>query len=226
MPAISAAGSSFNYRGGPAAVREWARELLWLAVIVIAIVAYSASVGVAWPIAVVSSYSMEPTLRLGDFVFLSSAACETLKPGDVVVYSARNPLWAGSWIIHRVHQKLGGGTCALVTWGDNNNAPDQSIGEPPVDNRNIIGRVVLAVPYVGVFPLVVRPQGIDARSLALWLLRLVAFSAAVMAFYVYFRGLEGAAVGAGKRRAARAASRRLPRRESHAARGGRRRGAS
>lgn len=167
-------------------MRGWARELLWFVAIVVALVAYSAAAGVAWPIAVVSSYSMEPTLRVGDFIFLTGASCKSVSPGDIVVYVARNPLWAGSWIIHRVYQKLTDVGCGLVTWGDNNPAPDQQAGEPLVTN-NIIGKVIFTVPYVGVFPLVVRPQGVGGEAMAAWLGRLALFSAAVYLFYLYFR---------------------------------------
>ncbi|MEZ0319646.1 MAG: signal peptidase I, partial [Pyrobaculum sp.] len=133
------------------------------------------------------SYSMEPTLHVGDFVILGGASCATASPGDVVVYVARNPMWAGSWIIHRVYAKEG--SCGLVTWGDNNKLPDQAVGEPPVSN-NLVGRVVLTVPYVGVFPLVVRPQGVGAVAMATWLGRLALFLGAVYSFYWFFKSAD------------------------------------
>lgn len=167
-------------------MKGWARDLLWFAVIVAAIIAYSFAAGVAWPIAVVSSYSMEPTLKVGDFVILGGANCQSVKPGDIVVYRAVNPLWAGSWIIHRVYQVEG---CRLLTWGDNNPAPDQAVGEPPVSS-NLIGKVQVIVPYIGVFPLVVRPQGFGPAAIAAWMGRLVIFIAAVYAFYLYFKAAE------------------------------------
>lgn len=171
-------------------MKGWVKDLLWFVAIVIALVAYSAASGVAWPIAVVSSYSMEPTMRVGDFVLLSGASCASVTPGDVVVYVAKNPSWYGSWIIHRVYEKQQtGGNCALVTWGDNNNLPDQAVGEPPV-SKNIVGKVALTVPYIGVFPLVVRPQGVGNEALAAWIGRLVIFGAAVYAFYYYFKAGE------------------------------------
>ena len=161
--------------------------MLWFVGILAALVAYSAAAGVAWPIAVVSSYSMEPTLRVGDFVLLGGASCGSVSPGDVVVYVARNPMWAGSWIIHRVYAKEGG--CGLVTKGDNNNLPDQAVGEPLVSN-NIVGRVALTVPYVGVFPLIVRPQGVGAEAMAAWLGRLALFLGGVYGFYWFFKSAQ------------------------------------
>jgi signal peptidase len=163
------------------------------------IVAYGALAGVPWPIAVVSSYSMEPTMRVGDFIVLAGASCQSVNVGDVVVYVARNPTWHGSWIIHRVHQKEG--NCELITWGDNNPMPDQakSVGEPPVSD-NLVGKVLFTVPYVGVFPLIARPQGVGAEAMAAWLGRIAAFSAMVYLFYQYFKTAEPRR---GKGRAAR-----------------------
>jgi len=169
-------------------VKSWVKDIIWFIAIVAALVTYGAWTGVAWPIAVVSSYSMEPTLRVGDFILLTGAACQTVQPGEIVVYVARNPMWHGSWIIHRVHQKTER-SCGLITWGDNNPVPDQAVGEPPVAN-NIVGKVALTVPYIGVFPLVVRPQGVGAEAIATWMGRLAIFAAATYAFYHYFKSAE------------------------------------
>jgi len=38
---------------------------------------------------------MEPTLRVGDFIVLTGASCQSVNVGDIVVYVARNPTWAG-----------------------------------------------------------------------------------------------------------------------------------
>ncbi|RFA94585.1 signal peptidase I [Pyrobaculum aerophilum] len=171
-------------------MKGWVKDLIWFAGIVAALLAYSLATGVAWPIAVVSSYSMEPTMRVGDFVFLTGATCTSIQPGEVVVYVARNPMWYGNWIIHRVYQKQNsGGQCGLVTWGDNNPFPDQRVGEPLVSN-NIVGKVLFTVPYIGVFPLVVRPQGIGDIAIAAWLGRLFIFGAVTYAFYLYFKAAE------------------------------------
>ncbi|MCU7786962.1 signal peptidase I [Pyrobaculum sp. 3827-6] len=181
-------------------MKGWVKDLLWFVGIVVALLVYSVATGVTWPIAVVSSYSMEPTLRVGDFVFLAGATCTSVEPGDIVVYVARNPMWHGSWIIHRVYQKVDVGGCGLVTWGDNNNFPDQAAaGEPPV-STNIIGRVAVVVPYVGLFPLVVRPQGVGGAAMATWIGRLLVFGAATYAFYYYFKSAETAPRRRKKRR--------------------------
>jgi signal peptidase len=162
--------------------------LVWFVGLVVVLVVYGVLAGVPWPIAVVSSYSMEPTMRVGDFIVLTGASCQSVNVGDVVVYVARNPMWHGSWIIHRVYQEEEGG-CKLITWGDNNLMPDQAVGEPPVSS-NIVGKVLFTVPYVGVFPLVARPQGVGTEAMAAWLGRIATFSAMVYLFYQYFKAAE------------------------------------
>jgi signal peptidase len=89
-----------------------------------------------------------------------------------------------------------------MTWGDNNLAPDQLAGEPPVSD-NIVGKVLFTVPYVGVFPLVARPQGVGAEAMAAWFGRIAVFGALVYFFYLYFKAAE-------PRRGKRAGRRRGP----------------
>jgi signal peptidase len=72
-------------------VRGWVWDLAWFVGLVVVLVVYGVLAGVPWPIAVVSSYSMEPTLRVGDFIVLAGASCQSVNVGDVVVYVARNP---------------------------------------------------------------------------------------------------------------------------------------
>jgi len=170
-------------------VRGWVWDLVWFVGFVVVLVVYGALAHVSWPIAVVSSYSMEPTMRVGDFIVLTGASCQSVNVGDIVVYVARNPMWYGSWIIHRVYQKEG--NCGLITWGDNNPIADQAkgVGEPPVSS-NIVGKVLFTVPYVGVFPLVARPQGVGAEAMAAWFGRIAVFGALVYLFYLYFKAAE------------------------------------
>jgi signal peptidase len=155
-------------------VRGWVWDLVWFVGLVVVLVVYGVLVGVPWPIAVVSSYSMEPTMRVGDFIVLTGASCQSVNVGDVLYTWLGTPCGHGNWIIHRVYQEEG--NCKLKTWGDNNPMPDQLAGEPPVSD-NIVGKVLFTVPYVGVFPLVARPQGVGAEAMAAWLGRIAVFSA-------------------------------------------------
>ncbi|WP_237179470.1 hypothetical protein [Pyrobaculum ferrireducens] len=50
----------------------------------------------------------------------------------------------------------------------------------------------MVVPYVGLFPLVVRPQGVGGAAMATWIGRLLVFGAATYAFYYYFKSAEAA----------------------------------
>lgn len=165
---------------------RWVLDVFSFAVILFAVFFVAKYVlHVSWPFAVVSSWSMMPDLRVGDFVVLSnSQSCPRV--GAVVVYVASPPFPPGEWVIHRVIAV--GPDCSLTTKGDNaitNPISDQQYGESPVTPRNIIGEAVLIVPYVGVFPLIVRPQSI--AGVGLWLFRFFVFIAVVAAYYVAFK---------------------------------------
>lgn len=84
---------------------------------------------------VVLSGSMEPTLSVNDLVVV--CAREEYQVGDVVVYQSGSSL-----IIHRILEL---GEDYAVTRGDANNTEDAPI---PLDS--IKGRMVFAVPYVGI----------------------------------------------------------------------------
>ncbi len=92
------------------------------------------------PLAVVSSWSMEPTLHIGDLIIVRGVEP---KVGDVVVYSR------GKYIVHRVIAKsetTDGFT--VITKGDANTYPDGRISY-----KQVKGKVVIIVPYVGVLKL-------------------------------------------------------------------------
>lgn len=90
--------------------------------------------------AVVVSGSMEPALAVNDFIII--VKCEEYNEEDIVTYAGNN-----SAITHRIIAKRTdeNGNIFYTTKGDNNNIAD---GEIPAGK--IIGKVVLAVPNVGV----------------------------------------------------------------------------
>ncbi|MCX8180553.1 MAG: signal peptidase I [Thermofilaceae archaeon] len=95
------------------------------------------------PLAVVTSWSMEPTLHVGDLIVVKG----THEPeiGDVVVYVKPN----GELIVHRlieIRHTLAG--VEYITKGDANAWPD-----PPVYPNQLKGKVILVVPYIGVLRL-------------------------------------------------------------------------
>ncbi len=96
------------------------------------------------PLAVVSSWSMEPTLHVGDLIVVANWG--DIKVGDVIVYVSGH----GALIVHRVvavrHSASG---ILYVTKGDANPSADVM----PVPPSRIKGKVILVFPYIGVVKL-------------------------------------------------------------------------
>jgi len=100
----------------------------------------------------VRTASMEPALSPGDgFVAVPQAATGDPEPGDVIVYRAEQ-LNGGGLITHRVVRETERG---YVTRGDANPFTDQSSGEPPVREPQIVavaltvGNTPVAIPGLG-----------------------------------------------------------------------------
>lgn len=90
--------------------------------------------------AVVVSESMVPTLEKNDFIVYKDTAIEKLRPQDIVVY--KRPVADGYiLIVHRLMSITDG---YAITKGDNN-----AIQDEPFDADNIVGKVVLTVPQLG-----------------------------------------------------------------------------
>lgn len=85
--------------------------------------------------AVVMSGSMEPTLSVNDLVYIKEA--DEYIVGDVVVYQSGKDL-----IIHEIIEI---NDDIVTTKGEANNTPDE-----PIDIKYIKGRMVLAIPRVGI----------------------------------------------------------------------------
>lgn len=93
---------------------------------------------------VVQSGSMEPKIKVGSVVLV--APQKTYKEGDIVTYLISpnaNPKKIGSTITHRINTVLESGD--FKTKGDSNAAEDNK----PISKENILGKVMLAIPYVG-----------------------------------------------------------------------------
>ena len=91
--------------------------------------------------AVVVSESMVPVLEKNDFIVYKSTAIEELRPEDIVVY--KRPVADGHILI--VHRLIAITDGYAITKGDNN-----SIQDEPFDADNIVGRVFLTIPQLGV----------------------------------------------------------------------------
>jgi signal peptidase len=100
----------------------------------------------------VSSESMEPTMAPGDgFVAVPSTVAGSVEEGDVVVFHAEE-LHGGGLTTHRV---MGTTDEGYVTAGDKNPFTDQSAGEPPVTDEQIVAQAleingqVVVIPHLG-----------------------------------------------------------------------------
>lgn len=97
-------------------------------------------------LAVVSSWSMEPVLHVGDVVV--SVRMGEYRPGDIALYQNDE----GKIIVHRIINETTAGRCVLK--GDANAYPDRYT--PLCDE--LLGKVVVVVPFVGVYKLLLPAQ--------------------------------------------------------------------
>lgn len=106
-----------------------------------------------YKIMIVRSGSMEPAIRTGSVVFVKSA--EKYRIGDIITFNATNK--KGTTITHRIAEmRVETGNPIYITKGDANNSPDSREIRP----REIIGKVLLDIPYIGyVVAVVQKPTG-------------------------------------------------------------------
>ena len=99
------------------------------------------------PWAVVSSYSMEPTLEVGDLVVMvpPTKPCNSLL-GHVAIYYSPE---FNDYIVHRVIAIYNAQECTYIFKGDANPGPDPY----PVPYGNIVGVVVFVIPQLGLLSL-------------------------------------------------------------------------
>ena len=106
---------------------------------------------------VVLSGSMEPELSVDDLLIVTPA--DTYEVGDVVVFQTQRTA-----VVHRIVAINGE---EVITRGDANSSDDD-----PITLQNIKGRVVCAIPFVGlIVNLIKTPVGtVVLLGLAFWLL--------------------------------------------------------
>ena len=91
----------------------------------------------------VQSGSMEPAIHTGSIVFVKDVPAQEVEVGDVITFAESR---ASASTTHRVIEKHDeGGGMRFVTKGDANDARDPE----PVYPRNLIGVVILSIPYIG-----------------------------------------------------------------------------
>ena len=110
-----------------------------------------------YPIVVVSSESMVPTLNVGDLLILKGVDPKDIKVGDIIVFRAT---WLPSSeppVVHRVIEiENRSGTLYFYTKGDNNRFQDPE----PAPAQNVIGVVIFVIPRIGLVSLWLRQSGI------------------------------------------------------------------
>jgi signal peptidase len=86
----------------------------------------------------VLSGSMEPAIPVGSIVLIKPVDIANLKSGDVICYRASDTML----VTHRIIEVKESG---FVTQGDANEEADIKT----VNNRDVVGSVVLTVPFIG-----------------------------------------------------------------------------
>lgn len=115
--------------------------------------------GTEYPIMVVVSNSMEPTLGVGDYIFVqgvdNASSINAAPDGDIIVFP-RPSSYSTEYIVHRAIRKIVRGTSvSFVTKGDHNYASDPW----EVSAMSIIGKVYGRAPFLGYFSLFERTSG-------------------------------------------------------------------
>ena len=92
----------------------------------------------------VMSGSMEPSIRTGSIIITDTTKTEP-KAGDVITFEA-----GGTSVTHRVLRIDESGN--YITKGDHNPSEDPS----PVDREQIMGTVIIAIPFLGMMIMMLR----------------------------------------------------------------------
>lgn len=127
--------------------------------VVLAVILAAALVGVRLvgirPYAVVSG-SMEPVYPTGSLLYVRRVAADTLAVGDAITFLLDEDTVATHRIIEIIPDEEEG-VLRFRTQGDANDTPDGT----PVHEKNIIGKPLFAIPYLGYFThFVQKPPGL------------------------------------------------------------------
>lgn len=136
-------------------------NILFLAALILIMSRFlSVWAGTPFPIDLVTSESMSPTLEKGDVVAWAPTKIEDVKVGDVIVFKSYLHWPEEKLLVHRVtdikHDTKG--NILLETKGDANEYIDQAgphIPEPYIREKNLMGKAIsigqtpLKIPFVG-----------------------------------------------------------------------------
>lgn len=141
-----------------------------------------ASLKTKTPMVVVISGSMEPTINVGDLLFIKGVDPDDIivgdhaeRTGDVIVFEAN---WGegGIPVVHRVVDRrfnhTGEAIWEFSTWGDNNLGPDQP-SHPWVREDDVVGIVVGRIPWVGYVKIFLTDYGMAIPLIIILALALV-----------------------------------------------------
>jgi len=113
--------------------------------------------GTEYPMMVVVSQSMVPTLNVGDYIFVGEIEdVENIEvganpEGEIIVFL--KPGSSDEYIVHRAIRRISdSGVVTYVTKGDNNLSADSK----PVPSENVMGRVIGHIPIIGYFSLFIK----------------------------------------------------------------------
>ena len=112
--------------------------------------------GTNYPMMVVVSQSMVPTLGVGDYILIQAVnnfddiIADDPPYGDILVF--KRPGNDDEYIVHRAIEKTYDDRWIYTTKGDNNYSPDGA----PVSEDRVIGKVINRVPIVGYFSLFIK----------------------------------------------------------------------
>jgi len=95
-----------------------------------------------WRIEIVLSGSMEPAIPMGSIVVSRPVAPETIREGDIIMYSS---IGGKSLTTHRVDKVETEHGIQFITKGDANNGADPN----PVIPGQLAGLIVFHIPYLG-----------------------------------------------------------------------------
>lgn len=117
-----------------------------IVIIVVALAILLVGVRIAgFQVFTVLSGSMEPTLHVGSLVYVRKADPQDLKPGDVITYMVSETTVVTHRITGVVPDDVEPDTLWFSTKGDANDTEDTAL----VHYRNILGRAVFSIPYLG-----------------------------------------------------------------------------
>ncbi len=132
-------------------------DFAFITMIVIIVAKFSTLfTNVSFPLSIIVSSSMEPTLHKGDIVPWIPCSMEDIKKGDIIVYKSMSSWNEKKYIVHRVVKiMVKNGEKLLITKGDANNYTDQSgphVPEPAVNQRMLEGKLIMFGEHAIKFP--------------------------------------------------------------------------